>query len=321
MKFVRNLAFQKGATVFLSREIISIRRIGVSLCILCFIAGNAHATDSPCGEMASKKIDESTYLVCGIFTAGTEVVSREQAALAAQREYALLCDPSADCREYEFEIEPLRTNCTLEPNGAYKCARSFYFSVNRDRKRTVLASPSPPRQQITTPPARVFQPHVPQPQPVADPASTPWEIGISAYRVAVTRPNKQSNFSGPAAWFSYAHSPYVASRFGYYLLESTKSGASEALQGLKASGWDLQFLIGRIDRAGWRLYFGGGIFNEEWKSSMAGDEPYRGLAGVYGAGYNWSHVTVELAIALRNSAEYGDQATASSGSLMLSTRW
>lgn len=77
-------------------------------------------------------------LVCGIGSAADEAAAREAALAAATREFQLLCDDSADCRNRDYNRKPLRNDCrrvTAAAPGSTPgpatvlCTRAFEYEI------------------------------------------------------------------------------------------------------------------------------------------------------------------------------------------------
>ncbi len=77
----------------------------------------------------------NTLTVCGIGEAESEGVARAEALKQAKKEFVSLCSASADCRNREADLLPLRTSC--EKNGTrYKCYRGLKYEISEKTNET-----------------------------------------------------------------------------------------------------------------------------------------------------------------------------------------
>jgi len=117
--------------------------ITFSTCLLSSLTGSlllfsfaSSANDSwACVEMSSQRTQDG-ILACGIGTAPTEQVAREEAFRRALNEFHLVCDSSSDCKGHMVEIDPKRTSCKREKLG-FKCFRAVQFVI-KDLEGTKL---------------------------------------------------------------------------------------------------------------------------------------------------------------------------------------
>jgi hypothetical protein len=85
-----------------------------------------------CRESGSERRGAG-FLLCGLGEESGESAAREAALRSALRELDALCARSADCRDFETTLSPLRSDCrTVE--GRFKCYRAFQVDIT-DRKR------------------------------------------------------------------------------------------------------------------------------------------------------------------------------------------
>jgi len=88
----------------------------------------ALANDSwACVEMSSTRNAEG-IMACGIGTAATEEVAREEAFKRAHSEFNLVCKNSDDCKDHSVMIDPKRTSCKKDRHG-FKCYRAVQFII------------------------------------------------------------------------------------------------------------------------------------------------------------------------------------------------
>lgn len=89
-----------------------------------------------CNEAASEKTG-NVISTCGIGESSDESGARKKAGINAMDEFNLICDKSDDCKDFEYNIEPLRNEC-LKENDKYKCYRGFQFTINPNKKRNTI---------------------------------------------------------------------------------------------------------------------------------------------------------------------------------------
>ncbi|MCC7442708.1 MAG: hypothetical protein IT285_13820 [Bdellovibrionales bacterium] len=85
-----------------------------------------------CKEGASER-QGSALMACGVETDAAEAAARKKALAAAFEELDAICDRSVDCRDFELEIEPLRTDCR-EEKGRFKCYRAIRASITGKKR-------------------------------------------------------------------------------------------------------------------------------------------------------------------------------------------
>lgn len=83
------------------------------------------------------------YKVCGIGEHTTESEAREAARVNAFAEFNALCKNSPGCRSNLPDLNPKRTECTLE-NGTYKCLRLFEVELV-----SAISATNPPQGPLT----------------------------------------------------------------------------------------------------------------------------------------------------------------------------
>jgi hypothetical protein len=80
-----------------------------------------------CMEVATIR-EGNTYKSCGVGEAPTESEARAKARSNAIKEFQELCDISANCKDREFNITPLRNSCS-KINNSFKCFRGIQFEI------------------------------------------------------------------------------------------------------------------------------------------------------------------------------------------------
>lgn len=113
----------------------------------------------------------------------------------------------------------------------------------------------------------------------------------------------KDHFSGLALNAAYAFTDNVAVKGAYYSLKG------DDFSELEVKGLDLVIVAGTgLATPGFKVYGGGGFFNETWKlSGFSGDEKFSGLQLVWGTGYNWAVVSLDLSMAIiRISDDYDE---------------
>jgi len=99
-----------------------------------------------CKEAASKAMDD-TFYACGHSIDNSLMKARENSLNAAKREFESFCSVSANCKEYAYNISPLRTDCSKEGNK-YSCYRGLEYTILSQKKTTILINKSDIAKQI-----------------------------------------------------------------------------------------------------------------------------------------------------------------------------
>ena len=158
-----------------------------------------------------------------------------------------------------------------------------------------------------------------------------FSVGVASYATAIGYSDngydETDGFGGPALFAIGAVNDHVAFRLTYAMQEETDDSnySIDALEGAVLLGTGLS-------TRGFRAYGALGLFNETheyhyYRSSYEQDFSGYTLGG--GLGYNWSYVTLEFWLNLRDTADYEDEfythrvddLTAVSGGLGLSARF
>ena len=157
-----------------------------------------------------------------------------------------------------------------------------------------------------------------------------FSIGLGTYALNLAYGDESmgsdDEFRGFAISAAYAFNDNVAMKGAFYSMDH------EDISELEASGLDLAVLAGTgLATQGFKIYGGGGLFNETWEiSGVSGDEKFSGFQLVGGLGYNWDVISVDLSVAIRNASDYADfierfggtgSITAVTGALTVSARF
>lgn len=156
-----------------------------------------------------------------------------------------------------------------------------------------------------------------------------FSIGLGTYALNLAYSDasmgSDDEFSGFAINASYAFNDHVAVKGAYYSLEH------DDFSEIEAKGLDLAVVGGMgLATEGFKIYGGGGLFNETWEFPRFADEKFSGIQLVGGLGYNWDVVSVDLSVAIRNASDYADflesiggtgTVTAVTGALTVSARF
>jgi len=98
---------------------------------------NCHATWF-CKE-ASSSAQGNTFYACGHAVAGSLSEAREKSLDAAKREFHAFCNESDNCRDYAYNITPMRTDCGLS-NGKHSCYRGLEYTILKEKKSSKYVS-------------------------------------------------------------------------------------------------------------------------------------------------------------------------------------
>jgi hypothetical protein len=79
----------------------------------------------------------------------TEGEAREAALRSALKELDLLCERSSDCRDYELNLEPLRSDCQVaKSKSVAKCYRAVQTNITQTKRETPYAKGKSLQQEI-----------------------------------------------------------------------------------------------------------------------------------------------------------------------------
>jgi len=116
------------------------------LIISIFLTTNKSHADWLCKEAASRAMDD-TFYACGHSLDDSLMEARENSLKAAKREFDLFCNDSANCKEYAYNISPLRTDCTKE-DTKYSCYRGLEYTILNQKKSSIRINKSDIAKQI-----------------------------------------------------------------------------------------------------------------------------------------------------------------------------
>jgi len=88
---------------------------------------------------ASSKAQDNTFYACGHAEEQTLSEAREQSLIAAKREFHSFCNESRNCRDFSYNITPMRTDCNIE-NGKYICYRGLEYTILNEKKSSKYIS-------------------------------------------------------------------------------------------------------------------------------------------------------------------------------------
>jgi hypothetical protein len=95
---------------------------------------NVHAEDQWfCREGASRLLGD-VMESCGIGKSPDEATARKNALDGAFEEFDRICRESANCRDYEKTVVPMRTECIQGKDQAFTCYRALDFTVTTQKK-------------------------------------------------------------------------------------------------------------------------------------------------------------------------------------------
>jgi len=154
-----------------------------------------------------------------------------------------------------------------------------------------------------------------------------FSVGVASYattlRAETDYGSDDLDFGGFAVFGTGAINDNVGFRLTYADQDSDDDSdlESTAVEGSLIAGTGLA-------TSGFKAYGSVGFFSETWEvSGFSGEEDFSGLMLGAGIGYNWSPVSLELWVNLRDASDYEDFAgsgvdiTAASGGLGLSARF
>jgi len=130
------------------------------------------------------------------------------------------------------------------------------------------------------------------------------EIGIASWGLSISNLDAQNGeddetrFFGGALTYQFGFNNYIALRLNLYTAEH------EDFSNLKISGKDGQIILTTNARnKGFKFYMGAGFFDENWDDGNT-DIDYSGGEFVFGLGYNWNHVGLDLVGGVRPQSDY-----------------
>jgi hypothetical protein len=129
-------------------------------------------------------------------------------------------------------------------------------------------------------------------------------IGLGTYAHDIKYDNSfvgDDEFSGWAISLTYSFTNNFAVKGALYSTEH------DDVSSIEAGGLDLAIVGGTgLSTQGFKIYGGGGIFNETIEFPAIPDEKFSGIQLVGGLGYNWEVVAIDLSVAIRDANDYAD---------------
>ena len=129
-------------------------------------------------------------------------------------------------------------------------------------------------------------------------------IGIATWGLSLTDLNApageddDTQFNGAALTYQFSFNNYIAMRFNLY------SAEHEDFSDLVISGMDGQVILTTNARnKGFKFYLGAGYFDEKWDNGN-NETSFSGGEFIFGLGYNWSRVGLDLAGGVRPQSAY-----------------
>jgi hypothetical protein len=95
---------------------------------------SAHA-DWLCKEASSTR-SEHIITTCGVGSSNTLEEARSKSRESAIEEFKRLCQLSDDCRENDYRVTPMRTDCELK-DGSQTCYRALEFQILNGKRKDV----------------------------------------------------------------------------------------------------------------------------------------------------------------------------------------
>jgi hypothetical protein len=100
-----------------------------------------------CKETAAVANGDS-ITTCGIASDKDQQKARDKAFESAKEEYFRFCDPSPNCRDYEFKVEPMRVDCTNK-DMTWTCYRALGFTVLKQKKKNISVDIEKTKKELT----------------------------------------------------------------------------------------------------------------------------------------------------------------------------
>lgn len=88
---------------------------------------------------ASSSAQGNTFFACGHAKGDNLTEAREKSLEAAKREFHSFCSESDNCRDYAYNITPMRTDCSLD-RGKYNCYRGLEYTILPEKKSSKYVS-------------------------------------------------------------------------------------------------------------------------------------------------------------------------------------
>jgi len=129
-------------------------------------------------------------------------------------------------------------------------------------------------------------------------------IGIATWGLTVSDLNapdgedSDTTFNGAALTYQFSFNNHIAMRLNLY------SAEHEDFSDISINGMDGQLLLTTNARnKGFKFYLGGGYFDEKWDNG-SNETSFSGGEFIFGLGYNWSRVGLDLAGGVRPKSTY-----------------
>jgi len=128
-------------------------------------------------------------------------------------------------------------------------------------------------------------------------------IGIATWGLTLSDLNAPADegdtqFNGAALTYQFGFNNYIAMRFNLY------SSEHEDFSDISINGMDGQLLFTTNARnKGFKFYLGGGYFDEKWGNGNT-EISYSGAEFIFGLGYNWSRVGLDITGGIRPQSAY-----------------
>jgi len=128
-------------------------------------------------------------------------------------------------------------------------------------------------------------------------------IGIASWGLTISdlnAPADQSDtqFNGAALTYQFSFNNHIAARLNLY------SAEHEDFSNVSINGMDGQLLLTTNARHnGFKFYLGGGYFDEKWSDENM-EISFSGAQFIFGLGYNWSRVGLDLTGGIRPQSAY-----------------
>lgn len=119
------------------------------LVLVGLISINVHADEWLCRSQSAVKQGSSTITTCGIGDATDERTSRDLARENAITEFRKLCSVSADCREFDYNVEPKRLECEQHDDGTV-CYQAIQFEILNTKRKEIYLDMDDIEKQLAT---------------------------------------------------------------------------------------------------------------------------------------------------------------------------
>jgi len=135
-----------------------------------------------------------------------------------------------------------------------------------------------------------------------EPPSRRHAIGIGTWGLTTRNPDADADtsYGGGALSYQYGLNDHIALRVNLY------GAKQEDFDDETIGGVDGQMLLTTNARNnGFKFYVGGGYFSEKWKNEVTDkEESYNGAEVIFGLGYNFSRIGLDITGAVRPKSAY-----------------